>query len=237
MRHAPLAVAVVLLGAVAGAQTPPRFPADADVVGVDASVVDGDGRPIRDLHAADFEVEVDGQPRRVLSADFVDYERPQSGPSAAAGSVGATATPGAAAPEPPPSRRFVVIAVDRGELSAGGIHWTVVALQSLLDRLQPRDQVAVVSLPTGPRLEFTIDRAAVTATLGRIGPGRDDGIAHALPARERLDAAMGSARDRLDALEAVLDQLVRIPGPKSLILVSGGFTAVDSQLCRHRRAL
>src|SRR5688572_29854494 len=133
------ALAIALLGAAAGAQPPARFPAGADVVGVDVSVVDGDGRPVRDLAAADFAVEVDGRPRRVLSADFVDYERPAARPPVTADTgvaPSATITP-VAAVEPAAPRRFVVIAVDRGELSAGGIHWTVGALPSMLDRLQP----------------------------------------------------------------------------------------------------
>ena len=62
-RAARVALPVLLLGAAAGAQTPPRFPAGADVVSVDVSVVDGDGRPVRGLTAADFVVEVDGRPR------------------------------------------------------------------------------------------------------------------------------------------------------------------------------
>jgi VWFA-related protein len=231
-RDARLALAFLLLGAAAGAQTP-RFPAGADVVGVDASVVDGDGRPVRDLRASDFEVEVDGRARRVLSADFVDYGPPVADPPVVADAgVGPSATNTAAAAAPPPAqRRFVVIAVDRGELSGGGIHRAVGALPALLERLGPGDQVAVVSLPTGPRLDFTTDRAAVTATLARIGAAQEDRIAHALPLRERLDASMISARDRLEALESVLDQLARIPGPKSLVLVSGGITAVDYQTC------
>jgi len=224
MRAARPALPAVLLGvAAAAAQSPPRFPARADVVSVDASVVDSDGRPIRDLASGDFEVEVDGRPRRVLSADFIDYGDP-SPPEVGTSPVTTSVTTSEARAR----RRLILIAVDRGELSAGGIHWTVEALTSLLDRLGPEDQVAVISLPTGPRLEFTAERAAVKATLERIGPGRDDGIAFALPQRERLDASMISAMDRLDVLEAVLGNLVRIGGPKSLVLVSGGMTAGDT---------
>ena len=38
---------------------------------VDVTVVNGQGMPIRDLRAPDFTVTVDGQPRRVISAEFI----------------------------------------------------------------------------------------------------------------------------------------------------------------------
>ena len=229
-----LAVAFVLVGAVAGAQTP-RFPAGADVVSVDVSVVDGDGRPVRGLTAADFVVEVDGRPRGVRSADFVDFEMAPAAPTAATTvATTAPAMPAADDAARPPSGRLILIAVDRGEISVGGIRIATDALKALLERLAPADRVAVISLPDGPRLEFTVDRAAVAATLDQVAPDREDVIASALPLRERLDTALRSAVSRLDTLEAVLAKLVAIPGPKSLVFVSGGITAVDSGLCRTR---
>jgi VWFA-related protein len=231
MRHGRFALGIVLLGAAAGAQTP-RFPAGADVVSIDVSVVDADGRPIRDLAGADFEVEVDGRPRGVRSADFIDFEgapaaAPPAFPTPGAGAPPAAATRTAGG-EPARAGRLVLIAVDRGELSLGGIRIALDALGSLVERLRPADRVAVIALPNGPRLDFTADRAAVKDALDRISPDREDVLASALPPRERLDLALRSAQDRLDVLEAVLENLVRIRGPKSLIFVSGGITAGDS---------
>ena len=51
---------------------PTTFEAAVDVIAVDVSVVDGDGRPVRDLRADEFAVKVEGRTRRVLSIDFVD---------------------------------------------------------------------------------------------------------------------------------------------------------------------
>ena len=234
MRRIALASALALACGIAAAQTP-RFPAGADVVGVDVSVVDDDGRPIRDLGVADFEVEVDGKPRRVRSADFIEFEPPPT-PAAtvAAEPPAAAVVPAPEAPAPPRRARLILIAVDRGELSLGGVRIALSALQSLVDRLGPADRVAVISLPDGPRLEFTADRSALKDTLERIVPDRENALNAALPLRERLDTAMRSAVARLDVLEAVVDNLVPIPGPKSLIFVSGGMTAVDSSTCVTR---
>jgi hypothetical protein len=49
--------------AVAAAQEPPRFPAAAEIVRIDAVVVDGAGRPVTGLTASDFVVEENGKPR------------------------------------------------------------------------------------------------------------------------------------------------------------------------------
>ena len=38
---------------------------------VDVTVVDAKGMPVRDLRAPEFTVTVDGQPRRVVSAEFI----------------------------------------------------------------------------------------------------------------------------------------------------------------------
>jgi VWFA-related protein len=238
-RTAGIVLPALLLGAYAVAQTP-RFPAGADVVSIDVTAVDSEGRPIRDLGVADFEVEVDGRPRRVRSADFIDFERgatpaaaPGAPPATEAGKPPEAATPTAGVE--PTRGRLVLIAVDRGELSVGGIRIALDALGALIERLRPADLVGVIALPNGPRLDFTADRAKVKDALDRISPDREDVIASALPLRERLDLALRSAQDRLDVLEAVLGNLAPIPGPKSLVFVSGGMTAVDSGLCVPRQ--
>ncbi len=51
----------------AAAQEPPRFPAAAEIVRIDAVVVDESGRPVTGLTAADFVVEENGKPREVAS--------------------------------------------------------------------------------------------------------------------------------------------------------------------------
>ena len=50
---------------------PPQFEARADVVLVDVTVVSGNGDPVTGLTAADFELEVNGQPRSVHTVQFI----------------------------------------------------------------------------------------------------------------------------------------------------------------------
>src|SRR5688572_17871660 len=53
----------------------------APVVGVtiDAAVVDGSGRPVPDLSAADFVVELDGRAQRVVAAAYHPAGAPMAG--------------------------------------------------------------------------------------------------------------------------------------------------------------
>src|SRR5258705_5612009 len=56
----------------AGAQQP-TFRTGVDVITVDVGAVDSRGQPVTDLHAPEFTVKIDGQVRRVVSADLVKY--------------------------------------------------------------------------------------------------------------------------------------------------------------------
>ncbi len=71
-------MAALAAGVAVGAQQP-TFRSGVDLVTVDASVLDGDGRPVRDLGAQDFRLEVDGRPRPLISAQFVDQTRATDG--------------------------------------------------------------------------------------------------------------------------------------------------------------
>src|SRR2546423_14796661 len=63
-------------GTASPAQDPhqPTFRTGVDVITVDVGAVDGRGQPVIDLHAPEFTVKIDGQVRRVVTADLVKYE-------------------------------------------------------------------------------------------------------------------------------------------------------------------
>jgi hypothetical protein len=66
---------ILLLAAVLTFQTSAAVVA----VTVDATVVDGDGRPVPRLGADDFAVELDGQPRRIVSVTYLAAGAPMAG--------------------------------------------------------------------------------------------------------------------------------------------------------------
>lgn len=71
--------AVLALAAVAHGQAPPTFQAGVEVVRLDVTAVDHDGRPVTDLSAADFEVTEKGHPREILGFETVVVKAAVSG--------------------------------------------------------------------------------------------------------------------------------------------------------------
>ena len=129
-------VAVMAATAVGAAQQP-TFRSGVDLVTVDAAVLDGDGRPVPALRAEDFRIDVDGRPRRIVSAQFVDLSGPieQSAlPSAAHFSSNAGAGDG----------RIVVIAVDETHIRRLEGRRALDAASRFIDGLPAIDRVGVI---------------------------------------------------------------------------------------------
>jgi VWFA-related protein len=162
-----LALALGTLPSLAQQQAP-VFPADVELAVVDVTVVDANGWPVRDLRPEDFALAVEGQPRRVVSAEFVAQGGGGTAPSAppvpSYFSTNEGLVPG----------RLVLIAVDAGNIEMGGGREAVRAAGALLDRLGPADRVGLLTLPgPDPREEFTGDKERVRAALKQVvGRGR-----------------------------------------------------------------
>lgn len=165
----------------AAAQAPPVFKSGTDVVAVDATVVDDTGRPARGLEARDFQITVDGKPRRIASLQFVSQET----------------APGKPIPEVPPlpafstntgvaGGRLVLIVVDQDSLGVGSGKLVMDAVGQFLSRLGPGDRAALAVLPGGFVVNFTRHMATVRDAVGRvmgtntpIGKGRRLGLTEA----------------------------------------------------------
>ena len=77
-------MAVAFAVAVLQTAQTPQFKSAIDLVQVDVSAVDGNGRPIRDLTAADFDLRVDGKRRGIVSAQFITVDARSETPAAPA---------------------------------------------------------------------------------------------------------------------------------------------------------
>jgi VWFA-related protein len=140
----------------------PAFRAGIDVLTVDVVALDGDGRPVTDLGPSDFTVRIDGQARRVISADLIRLETGGSAEVSAPAPAPA-ATPSAVAAA---RGRRIVIAIDQLQIRPGTIAPLLAAASRFVDRLTARDQVSVITFPEpGPRVEFTTDKARVHQAL------------------------------------------------------------------------
>lgn len=151
--------AVVLAQAPAPAQAPetPRFRAAANVVVIEATVVDARGAVLQGLGPSDFSVEIDGRRRDVVSADLVEYAE-----GASAADVEITTN------EPIERGRIVAILVDQSSLRSES-RPVIEAARRWIMALGPRDRVGLMTFPQGgPLVEFTTDHAHVADVLGKV---------------------------------------------------------------------
>ena len=183
----PIGLAATVQGTAQGQQQPPTsqrpvFTSAVDVVSVDVTVVDKYGKPVEDLGRNDFILTVDGQARKIASAQFVAV-RPSEHAAAA---IPASSLPDFST-NTIQSGRLIAMVIDRGSIAPIRARDVLAAAARFVDRLEPADRVALFSIPQGPAIDFTTDHRAIAAALQRIdGQGdakqgvKNIGIADAL---------------------------------------------------------
>jgi VWFA-related protein len=154
---------ILVLGAAllaGGAQDPqkPVLRSGVELLVVDVQVIDRDGQPIATLRPEDFEVELGGKKRRVVSADLVRY-------GSASGAAPAAPAPSAAietAPVAPAARRQFILAVDEHSFRMASARAAMNAATRFVKRLEKTDLVGLYTYPTGTaHTDLTDDHAAV----------------------------------------------------------------------------
>ena len=161
----------------------PVFRSGVELVTVDVTVVDDVGNPIENLSAESFDVRVDGEPRRVVSADYVRY-RSASGVVPLSGvefSSNENIDPG----------RLILIAVDRAHIRRVEGLAALRAATNFVDALEPADRVAAAPLDhNGPDSVHQRAREVKSATSSA---SADDASTHPTEFNIGLDEALRSA--------------------------------------------
>lgn len=169
MKALAAALSIAMLSATQEPQ-PPRatFKSTVDLVQVDVSVVDKNGRPVTDLTGQDFTLSVDGRPRRIASAEFVSIAGTVG--TAPARAVEYSSNAGAA------GGRLIMLVVDSENIGIGRGKSAFEAARRFVGTLNPADRVALVVLPgVGPQVEFTTNHALVQSLLAKAaGRGSDE---------------------------------------------------------------
>ena len=144
----------------------PAFRAGADLVIVDAVVVDKDGKPVSNLTAADFEVKDEGRPQAVSLFQTVSTAATASLPQGATRRFGYSTNAGV---EARPTRAFVLFFDDLHLAQADGDR-AKAALAGFIDReLEDGDLVSLVA--PGNSLRWHARMPAGRAELERIVRG------------------------------------------------------------------
>ena len=142
----------------------PTFRTGVDLIAVDVSVVDRDGRPVEDLLAPEFVVEIDGEERRVVSAEQVKIDveaarREAADPFETLYTTNLRPTNG----------RQIVLAVDQLGIRLGAARPLMASAGRFLDRLSPADRVAFVAYPApGVQVAFTSDHLRLKLAMERV---------------------------------------------------------------------
>jgi VWFA-related protein len=173
------------IGAVVAAQDA-VFRSGVDLVTVDATVLGRDGRPIDWLGADDFRIEIDGKPRRVVSAQFVSSAAP-------ANRQGPLPAYHFSSNEHFDAGRLVMVAVDEAHIRRLEGRSALEAAAEFIDRLDPLDRIAVTGLTSVGVVEFTRNRVALKRRLSRL-VGQTDPVFHQfnIGLAEAIDVADGS---------------------------------------------
>jgi VWFA-related protein len=174
MRIREAAIVAVLSAVAVSAQQVPTFRTGTNVVAIEASVVDKDGKPVLTLTADDFEIKEDGvvQPIQTIYLASSNPAFVRTQPSAK------TTDPPAIAPEPQASLRrelrprVFVFLFDLSHLSADGYKRSRTAVESFLkDGALPGDLVGVVSGGVMLNNKIDSDKAALIKAMdGMKGP-------------------------------------------------------------------
>jgi VWFA-related protein len=154
----------------------PTFRSGVEVVLIDVNVVDKSAKPVDDLRAEDFTVNVDRKPRKIVSAVYINHGTATGlktgGPTGDSQPVGLPgSSPGALAPAP---GRNVLVVVDEDSLDTGDGLVAKRAAGGFLDRLPASDRVGVLTIPRlKSAVKLSTDRAEARKALDAVIAGRD----------------------------------------------------------------
>ncbi len=187
-------IGVMAAGVAARPIAQPTFRSGVDLVTVDATVLDGDGRPVPTLHAEDFHIEVDGTSRRVVSARFLDQTQPRDAAALVSGAHFSSNAGG-------DDGRIVVVAVDEAHIRRLEGRPALAAATRFIDGLPALDRVGVIGLTNSSAITLTRDRVALRSRLaGLLGNGGRLGGQFNLGISEAVEIADGGRARLADAV-------------------------------------
>ena len=223
------------------------------LVQVDAVVTDGKGRLVTDLQEGDFEILEDGKRQHITNFSFVRTQPVSAPPAPVTQIPGAPslALPPVRL-RPDQVRRTIAIVIDDLSLSMGSAESVQYHLRKYVEQqIEPGDLVAIIraSGGMGALQQFTADKRQLRSAVdrirwnpqsGRIGvftPITNETLPTALkgtipddPRNQRLETDSNDFREQLftvgmlGALNYVIRGLRELPGRKSVLLFSEGFT-------------
>jgi VWFA-related protein len=165
-RQAVLLATGVIVLSVTVATTPQRtvFRSTVDVIAVDVQVVDRDGNPIERIGPESFEVSINGQRRKVQSAQFLRH----AVDPVARHVIDQSGEPLSDTEVREAEGRTFVLAVDTGSFEVGTERAPIEGARSFIQHLNPSDRVGLFVYPSGAKIAPTTARTQLTVSLDRV---------------------------------------------------------------------
>jgi VWFA-related protein len=165
----------------------PVFRAGVELISVDITALDGNGRQVTDLTAAEFEVDIDGSRRQVSSVEYIRSVDPLRAIGAPHKVAAPDETFSSSNARGAPRGRLIVLLIDQGNIRTGAARSAMNSAKRFVDTLTPEDRVAVIAIPSpGELVDFTTDHDQVREALLRI-------VGTASPARSRFNISITEA--------------------------------------------
>ncbi|MBY0496749.1 MAG: VWA domain-containing protein [Cyanobacteria bacterium] len=147
----------------------PVFRAGVELISVDITALDTNGRPVTDLTAADLEVEIDGSKRQVSTVEYIRSVDPLRVIGAPVKVVVPDETFSSSNAKGAPRGRLIVLLIDQGNIRTGAARSAMNSAKKFVDTLTREDRVAVMAVPgPGELVDFTTDHDKVREALLRV---------------------------------------------------------------------
>jgi len=194
-------------------------------------VVTKDGQPVPNLKAEDFEIYEDGRRQNITSFAFISNVSSRSlsaAPDKAAGDAPPGIPPEPVNPDAP--HRTIAVVVDDLGLSVESMNAVRRQLRNFItEQVQSNDLVAIIrtSGEIGALQQFTNDKRLLSRAVDQLRWNVCSRLRSVFPRYEQVrtkfewescDQFSGKNTNR--ALDIVLDALARVPGRKSMVLMS-----------------
>ena len=231
-RIVTLAVSLLVAGTSLGArqaqapvpkpQVPtPVFRAGVELISVDITALDNNGRQVTDLTAADLQVEIDGDRRQVASVEYVRSVDPLRVIGAPPKVVVPDETFSSSNAKGAPRGRLIVLLIDQGNIRTGAARSSMNSAKKFVDTLTAEDRVAVIAVPgPGELVDFTTNHDRVREALLRVV-----GTADALKSRFNLSVT--------EAMALYLNSDLQMAGEVILRECAGAVAAAELERCER----
>ncbi len=172
----PLVFGLLTFSAIAQqtSPTPPEEPVvriSTDLIQVDVTVTDKNGKVVTGLTAADFELFENGERQQISNFSFVSRTAAGVTANESPQSPGAAPVKSAQQTRPSAIRNTISIVVDDLNMSFASIYYARKALRRFVDQqMQPGDLVAIIRTGggVGALQQFTSDKALLHAAIERV---------------------------------------------------------------------